>query len=1071
MAIDIPVKSRSDQARGEIKRLNDELRRLRREAGKLDGANKKARKSAVSLSGSLRGVSTSASGVTGVALGTAGAVAAMAYELGSTAVKASAEFEQSITRTAAVTDGSTANLERFRKAAVSASLESAYSAQQAGDALAYMGMAGFSAVESTSALPSVMQLAAASGAELGRSADILTNVLTGYGQTTNDLVHVNDVLVATFTSTNTTIQSLGSSLKYIGPVASGSGLELEEMAAAVGLLGNAGIQGTMAGTTLRSSIIRLQAPTKSAAAVLKRLGVDALDANGELRDLSDVLADLRDAGASTGDLSAIFGKRAVAGIQALISQGPERLALMAERFKEIEGIAVRIERLQLDTVSGQFQILEGSAQTFLIRLGDVSSAVTKDYLTSMNAALVSSTALDTSLTQLDHTMQGGHETLSEFGVVASAVAVDQVAQLVSALDSAAHMVVAVSEGYDRMIDLLPGVESAEDRVAAKALLMTSALDGIHQALNPITFAMLKSGEAMSAFRGEAELGMQTAGELAREIENTLEQRGIERLGDSFVVLGDKMRGFRLEARLAIGEMERIGSAIVQQAGVSLFGADAVGESASAEQRANAVRLRALRAENEATRIRLDAKAKLIELEDKELDTLARKVRRTEIIVARDEKLAQLAEQRARAAEQREQERQRALEKQVGVRARMIELAAGESAVDQALARLAAEQLRLSAARVTPEEQRLRLLEHQLDVQKALTDEQIERNNAEIDAIQRANDARIKALQQEREEVEKWQTRMESVNRANGSDLDYLLERNGQDLSWEAHKGKKTDARAAARQSIFENVGRVSSRSAQYADDIATERAEPIEQRLEELESVDTSKFSEERKRALDKEIEAQRAKLEAIEEQNDALQRQYELYGQIGAQSGVLAESLADLASSQWEFKNAQDATVAAGEAVIAMASLGLEAAGLGVRERAKWMAAFEAAAAIAATAAAITWKSPTLAAAAVQHGLAAAQFGAIAAGAIGGGGGAAASAGGGAASAYGGVPTVDVDAEREKSIRAFAEAIREEQAQRPTVIHVDFGSSVHANGRDEAARMIRDVVMQDEPNTFTLRR
>lgn len=1067
MAIDIPVKSRSNEARGEIKRLNDELRRLRREAGKLDGANKKARKSAVSLSGSLRGVSTSASGVTGVALGTAGAVAAMAYELGSTAVKASAEFEQSITRTAAVTDGSTANLERFRKAAVSASLESAYSAQQAGDALAYMGMAGFSAVESTSALPSVMQLAAASGAELGRSADILTNVLTGYGQTTNDLVHVNDVLVATFTSTNTTIQSLGSSLKYIGPVASGSGLELEEMAAAVGLLGNAGIQGTMAGTTLRSSIIRLQAPTKSAAAVLKRLGVDALDANGELRDLSDVLADLRDAGASTGDLSAIFGKRAVAGIQALISQGPERLALMAERFKEIEGIAVRIERLQLDTVSGQFQILEGSAQTFLIRLGDVSSAVTKDYLTSMNAALVSSTALDTSLTQLDHTMQGGHETLSEFGVVASAVAVDQVAQLVSALDSAAHMVVAVSEGYDRMIDLLPGVESAEDRVAAKALLMTSALDGIHQALNPITFAMLKSGEAMSAFRGEAELGTQTAGELAREIENTLEQRGIERLGDSFVVLGDKMRGFRLEARLAIGEMERIGSAIVQQAGVSLFGADAVGESASAEQRANAVRLRALRAENEATRIRLDAKAKLIELEDKELDTLARKVRRTEIIVARDEKLAQLAEQRARAAEQREQERQRALEKQVGVRARMIELAAGESAVDQALARLAAEQLRLSAARVTPEEQRLRLLEHQLDVQKALTDEQIERNNAEIDAIQKASAARTKAIESEVGDIERWQAEMMASTSAAGEITDELLDDS------RSNQEARREQRTTFRQGVTSGIGASARRQGQLAGDLAREASEPVAAQLEALESVDRSKLSEAGQASLDKEIEASRAKLEAIEEQNAALQRQYELYGQIGDQSGVLADSIAQLAEKQWDFQDAQSSSIAAGEALISIASLGLEAAGLGVKERAKWMAAFESAAALAAGAAA--WSMPaaagTFGAAAIQHGLAAAQFGAIAAGAIGGAS-AGASAGAGSAPSFGSGAgaTVDIDAEREKSVRAFAEALRQEEVQRPTVINVDFGTSVHANGRDEAARLIQAIAMSDNPNRFSLR-
>src|SRR5690606_30654581 len=172
-------------------------------------------------------------------------------QLAGVTLRTGADFEAAMARVGAVSRATAEQQEALTAAAREAGATTTFSATQAAEALSFLAMAGFRAEESIGALPSVLQLAASAQIHLGTPADITSNILTGYGMTVEELGRANDVLVASFTSANVDLSMLGESFKYVGPVARGAGVQFEEVAAAIGLLGNAGIQGSMAGTALR----------------------------------------------------------------------------------------------------------------------------------------------------------------------------------------------------------------------------------------------------------------------------------------------------------------------------------------------------------------------------------------------------------------------------------------------------------------------------------------------------------------------------------------------------------------------------------------------------------------------------------------------------------------------------------------------------------------------------------------------------------------------------------------------------------------------------------------------------
>jgi TP901 family phage tail tape measure protein len=320
----------------------------------------------------------------GMAATAMGAASALALRSITTA---GGEYQASMNQVRAVTGATGDTFQALSGQARELGASTKFSASEAAGAMYFLSSAGFDANEVMSALPGTLELAAAGNMDLATAADIASNVLSGYGMTAADLGRVNDVLAVTFTNTNTNVTQMGEAMKYVAPVANAAGVEFEEAAAALGLMGNAGIQASMAGTSLRGIITRLLTPTDEAAAILQRLGVNALDSSGNLNSLADIIEQLEISGASTGEMMTIFGQRAGPAMAALVSQGADALREQTQAGLESAGTAANIAAIQMEGFQGAMIELSSAAEGLKIALFDSGvgdfAEMTVDGLTSV----------------------------------------------------------------------------------------------------------------------------------------------------------------------------------------------------------------------------------------------------------------------------------------------------------------------------------------------------------------------------------------------------------------------------------------------------------------------------------------------------------------------------------------------------------------------------------------------------------------------------------------------------------------------------------------------------------------
>ena len=298
------------------------------------------------------------------------ALTAMSLSVGKL-VKASADHEESMLRVKAVARATVQEYHTLSAAALQTSTTTRHSLSSIGEGMKFLAMAGFQAKEIAEMIPVVTRMATAGAVDMVTAADITTNILAGYGMAVEDLSKATDVLVAAFTGANVTLQLLGETFKHVGPVAKSAGMEFEEIVAAAALLGNAGIQGSIAGTSLKSAISRLISPSNIAARILKRLGVETTTSEGKLRDLADIIDDLSKAGATTADVLRIFGLRAGPSMARLLDVGADALRQYTQRLRDSEGWAELIEAEQMQSFNAQFDLTKNIIHAFSIELGDV----------------------------------------------------------------------------------------------------------------------------------------------------------------------------------------------------------------------------------------------------------------------------------------------------------------------------------------------------------------------------------------------------------------------------------------------------------------------------------------------------------------------------------------------------------------------------------------------------------------------------------------------------------------------------------------------------------------------------
>lgn len=295
---------------------------------------------------------------------------------------------QALTRT----DDNDARLKALKEQARELGSSTAFSASQVGQGQAFLAMAGFTPEAIRTAMPDMLNTALANGMDLGRTADISSNILSGFGLDPEEMGRVGDVLTATTTRANVDLQMLGESMKYVAPHAKAMGLSLEQAAAMAGLLGNVGIQGSQAGTTLRAMMTRLAAPTGKAATALKELGVQAKDADGNLRDVPKILADVAKATENMGNadraayLKHIFGEEPGAGMAELIAQqGAAGIEKFTEILTQAGGENARVAKTMTDNIAGDLKGLNSAWEEVGISLTQTNKGPLRDLIQTVTA--------------------------------------------------------------------------------------------------------------------------------------------------------------------------------------------------------------------------------------------------------------------------------------------------------------------------------------------------------------------------------------------------------------------------------------------------------------------------------------------------------------------------------------------------------------------------------------------------------------------------------------------------------------------------------------------------------------
>lgn len=266
---------------------------------------------------------------------------------GASTIKTAVSFEQSMNKVEALTKATGKPLQSMRDLAKKMGAETQFSASQAADAMGFLGMAGFNTNQILKATPAILDLAAASGTELGRSADIASNIMGAFGLKAKDMTRVADVLASTTASANVDMEMMAEGMKNAAPVAKQFGLSIEETSAAVGLLGNVGIQGSIAGNTLKRMMLNLTAPSSTAKKLIKGMGVEVLKADGSMRSLTGILGDMGPAlgklpkAKQLAVLNEVFGKVAIAGAGELVTQalnvGSDGVNAIERFTKSLEG--------------------------------------------------------------------------------------------------------------------------------------------------------------------------------------------------------------------------------------------------------------------------------------------------------------------------------------------------------------------------------------------------------------------------------------------------------------------------------------------------------------------------------------------------------------------------------------------------------------------------------------------------------------------------------------------------------------------------------------------------------------
>ena len=336
------------------------------------------------LSGFASGGVAGALGSIGAAAETAGRALTMhitgkLLDVGQSALQVGMNFDASMSNVYGLMSSlnlSQAQMDALRDTAREMGATTKFSASEAADAMGYMALAGWDDAQVIAGIPGVLNLAAAANMDLAKASDIVTDTMTPFGMAAERAGEAADVFAYAQANSNTTVEGLGEAMKYAAPTADAFGMTLQDTAAAMGVLANAGIKGSQGGTTLNAMLRDMKNNAKNGAIAIGKTKVALTNADGSYRSYAAIIRDIDKATSSMtasqrdAALGAIFGDESLKGILATLKQGPDALDAMTEGMYACGGAAADMAATMGDNLKGDLAILESGAQDMAIALSD-----------------------------------------------------------------------------------------------------------------------------------------------------------------------------------------------------------------------------------------------------------------------------------------------------------------------------------------------------------------------------------------------------------------------------------------------------------------------------------------------------------------------------------------------------------------------------------------------------------------------------------------------------------------------------------------------------------------------------
>lgn len=338
--------------------------------------------------------------------------------LGVAAVKTTADFDSEMSKVSAISGATGTDLDKLRGKAREMGAKTKFSASEAAQGMQYMAMAGWKTQDMMDGLEGIMNLAAASGEDLASTSDIVTDALTAFGLSAKDSSHFSDILAAASSNANTNVSMMGETFKYAAPVLGSLGYTAEDAALAIGLMANAGIKSSQAGTSLRGAITNLAKPTDTVAAAMDKYGISLTDSSGKMLSLRELMEQLRQklGGLSEAEqaqaAAALFGKNAMSGMLAIINGSDKDFEKLAGAIDNCDGSSEKMANTMNDNLQGQITILMSQLQELAISFGEILMPKIRDIVTHVQNFVDKLNAMD----------EGQKETILRIGMFVAALA-------------------------------------------------------------------------------------------------------------------------------------------------------------------------------------------------------------------------------------------------------------------------------------------------------------------------------------------------------------------------------------------------------------------------------------------------------------------------------------------------------------------------------------------------------------------------------------------------------------------------------------------------------------------------